>query len=238
MNRAAITTQSIERENGDSYWRLLLKIETRVRPRCIIELSCLKSYVYLALGGTGLDEQDIAIFDDIILSFCHDLARSLNSAFITVFLQSTVVVCDGLDESLFEVGVNNTSGSRCFNALANSPLTNLILTSGEEAAEVQRSAHFLDDRGESGQFLLLLQLIALGLFVLGGFVGLESQFLLKLSRDKLNRERQVSVGVFQPIVNTCEVLVLLALEVLLAQVDEIHNRLGGKEEQWVNDLNL
>lgn len=62
-----------------------------------------KTDCYLALSGTRLDQQDIAIVHHIVLALRHDLSGSLGSAFIAVFPQGVVVVHNGLDECLLEI---------------------------------------------------------------------------------------------------------------------------------------
>lgn len=55
----------------------------------------------LRLSSTSLDENDISILNNIILALGHDLASCLNSGFITVLSQHTIVEDETLDESLF-----------------------------------------------------------------------------------------------------------------------------------------
>lgn len=87
---------------------------------------------HLALGGTGLEEDNVTIIKDVVLALGHDLALSLDLGFGTELLEHGVVVYDTLDEGLLEVTVDNTSGLRSLGASTNGPLADLISTSGEE----------------------------------------------------------------------------------------------------------
>lgn len=185
----------------------------------------------LVLSSTGLDEHDIAVLDDVILALGHDFTSSLDGVFVTVLAERSIVVHDGLDEGLLEVGVNNTSRSRSLNALADGPLANLVLTSGEETAEVHGLAHSGDDLRQTG---LGAQGLALGLS--GRIIVHQGQTLLELSRDG---EDGVTGRVrLDPLEDLGEVLVLLADVISLAQVDKVHNGLGGKKEQRVDNFDL
>ena len=67
-------------------------------------------------------------------------------------------------------------------------------------------------------------------------IGHDGQALLQLHRDGDDR---VSSGVcLDPLSNFGKMLVLLADVVLLAQVDEVDDRLGRKEEERVDGLDL
>lgn len=183
------------------------------------------------LSSTGLDEQDITVLDEIFLTLGHNLASSLHRAFITELTQHTVVVRDSLDESLLEVGVNDTGSGGRLDTLADSPLANLILTSGEEGGQVEGLTHGGDDLGKTrlgAQLLAFLESLSL--------VTHKSETLLELSRDGKNgRAGRVLLN---PLEDLGEVLVLLADVISLAQVDKVHNRLGSEEEQGVDNLDL
>lgn len=187
--------------------------------------------MHLVLSSTGLDEHDIAVLDDVIFALGHNLTGSLDAVFITVLTERRIVVHDSLDEGLLEVGVNDTGRSGSLNTLANGPLANLVLTSGEEATEVQGLTHGSDDLGQTG-----LGAQGLALSLSGRIIMHQGQTLLKLSRDGKNG---VTGGVgLDPLKDLGEVLVLLADVISLAQVDQVHNRLGSEKEQRVDDFDL
>ena len=72
----------------------------------------------LRLGRTSLDEDDITILDDVILTLGHDLALRLDAGFIALFPQDAVVVHYDLDEGLFKVTMDNTGSLRCLGAVS------------------------------------------------------------------------------------------------------------------------
>ena len=120
----------------------------------------------LALCGTGLDEQDITVLNNVVLALCHDLALRLHTGLITLLLQHIVVVHDSLNEGLLKVAVNDTSSLRCLGAVAKGPLPNLVRASGEEGAEVECLAHGGDDLGQGrlgAELLALLISLSIGL---------------------------------------------------------------------------
>lgn len=127
--------------------------------------------------------------------------------------------------------VNDTSGRRCLDTLPDSPLTDLIRTSGEETGQVQRLAHGSNHLGQTrlGSNLLALLLS-------GGIAASQSQTLLK-SRGNGNQRISSRVGL-NPFENFGKVLVLLTDVVLLTQVDQVNHRLGSKKEERVDNLDL
>jgi len=198
--------------------------------RCIISNS-LYGYMHLALSGTGLDEQNIAILDDVILALGHDLTGSLNSSFVTELTQGAVVVGNGLNEGLLEVGVDNTGGGRGLDTLTDSPLTDLISTSSEETGQVEGSTHGGDGLGQTGLGTELLALLSSS-----SVIAHQSETLLEAGGDGQNGAAG-GVGL-APLEQTREVLVLLTNVVTLAQVDQVHDGLGSEQEKRVDDLDL
>lgn len=185
----------------------------------------------LALGGTGLDEQDIAILNDVFLALGHDLTSSLDFSLITILPQGTVVIRNGLDEGLLEIGVNNTGSGRGLGVLTDSPLTDFIRTGGEEAGQVQGSAHGSDGLGQTRLGAELLALLCGS-----GVIAHQGETLFKAGGD--GQDGGTGRVGLAPLKQTGEVLVLLADVVLLAQVDQVHDGLGSEQEQRVDDLNL
>lgn len=184
----------------------------------------------LALSSTGLDEQNIAILNDVIFALGHDLTLGLDRRFITLFPQSLVVVHDRLDEGLLKVAVNDTGSLRSLGAISDRPLPDLVRTSCEEAAEVEGLAHGGDDLGQR-------RLGSDSLAFLGGLL------LSHCTKALLERHGHgndwVALGVFlHPLSDLGKVLVLLADVVLLTEVDKVDDRLCGKEEKRVDVFNL
>lgn len=185
----------------------------------------------LALGGTGLEQDNVTILHDVVLALGQDLALGLDRSLITQLPERGVVVDDSLDEGLFEVTVNDTGSLGGLGAVTDGPLAHLIGTSGEERAKVESLAHGVDGFGESRLGAKVLALLGSSL------VRLEASKTL-LESDG-NGEDGVTSGVLlDPLSDLGEVLVLLSEVVTLAQVDKVHNRLGGKEEERVDDLDL
>lgn len=57
----------------------------------------------LALGSTCLDEEDIAVLNNVFLALGHDLSSSLYSRFVTKLLECIVVENNRLNESFLEI---------------------------------------------------------------------------------------------------------------------------------------
>ena len=187
--------------------------------------------IYLALGCTSLDQQNIAILHHILLAFGHDLSGSLGGGFVAVFLQCVIVVNNGLNEGLFEIRVDDTSSGWSLHAFPDGPLSDFIRTSGEEAVQVQDLTHGGDHLGQTS---LSSQLLAL--FFGSSLIAHLGEALLKRGRDG---KKRIARGVgLDPFHNLGQVLVLLTDVVSLAQVDQVHNGLGREKEERVNDLNL
>lgn len=127
--------------------------------------------------------------------------------------------------------MNNTSGGRCLDSLTDSPLPNFIRTGGEETGQVQSLAHGNNDLGQGRLGSELLALL------LG--CGLIAELGQALLEGAGNGDNSITGGIrLNPISDLGEVLVLLANVVLLTEVDEINNGLGGKEEERVDGLDL
>ena len=186
---------------------------------------------HLALGGTSLEEDNVTILKDVVLTLGHDLALSLELGFRAKLLEHAVVVDDTLDEGLLEVTVNDTGSLRCLGAVADGPLTNLVGTSGEEGAKVEGLAHGDNDLRKGRLCSNLLALLS------DLLVRLEARETLLKSNG--HGKDGVARGVLlDPFGNLGEVLVLLPDVVALAQVDEVDNGLGCEEEERVDGLDL
>ncbi|KAI6768176.1 hypothetical protein HG530_006185 [Fusarium avenaceum] len=183
------------------------------------------------LGSTCLDVDDITILNNILLTLGHDLTLGLDLGFFTKFLECVVVENESLDEGLLEIVVNDTSGLRSLGASTDGPLSNLISSDSEEAAKLQGLAHLKNDLGQNRVDTNVLHL----------FLGLGLS--LELSKTRLvgdrDRDKRITLGVLvDPLNDLGKMLVLLADEVLLGQVDKVDDGLGSEEEKRVDDLNL
>lgn len=127
--------------------------------------------------------------------------------------------------------MNHTRCSRGLDSLSHGPLSDLVGARGEETAQVERLTHRRDHLWQTrlgAEFLALL----LG----GGVVAHQGQTLLEAGGD--GQKRITGRVGLDPFDHLGEVLVLLANVVSLAEVDEIHDRLGREEEEGVNHLDL
>lgn len=185
----------------------------------------------LVLGGTGLDDENVTILDNVVLALGHHLALGLDLGFVTELLDGAKVVDNGLDKGLLKVGVDDTGGLRSLGTVTDGPLTDLIGAGCEEAAKLEGLAHLENNLGQDRLGTDGLALL------LGGLLGLEAgETLLKGDGDG---DDGVALGVLvDPLNNLGKMLVLLADVVLLRQVDEEDDGLGGEEEERVDDLNL
>jgi len=185
----------------------------------------------LSLGGTGLDEDDVSVLDNVVLALGHDLSLGLDLGFCLQFLKEVEVVDNALNEGLLKVTVNDTGSLGSLGTVTDGPLTDLVGASGEERAKVEGLAHGNDSLGQSR---LAANLLAL-LLNLG--IGLKARKTLLEGdgngKDGLSRR----VGL-DPLDNLGQVLVLLAKVVLLAEVGQVDDRLGSQKEERVNDLDL
>ena len=57
----------------------------------------------LAFSSTCLDEEDIAVLNNVVFALGHDLSSSLYSRFVTKLLQGIVVENNRLNKSLLEI---------------------------------------------------------------------------------------------------------------------------------------
>lgn len=186
---------------------------------------------HLALGSASLEQNNVAVLDDVVLALGHDLTLRLDLGLSAQLLEHGVVVHDDLDESLFEVTVDDTGCLRSLGAITDGPLAHLIGASSEEGAEVKGLAHGRDDLGKSGLGANLLALL------LDLCLVLEAREALLVSDGE--GKDGVASGVFlDPLGDLGEVLVLLPDVVTLAQVDKVDNGLSCEEEERVDGLDL
>lgn len=166
----------------------------------------------LALGRTGLDQENVSIFHHVFLALGHHLALGLDLGLVTELLQGIEVVHNRLDKSLLKVSVNDTGSLGRLGAVANRPLPHFVSSGREKAAQLQCLTHLGNELGNDGvsadRLLLLLGLL---LRLKAG------QSLLVRNGD---RDDGVALGMLlDPLGNLGEMLVLLADKVPLRQID-------------------
>lgn len=184
----------------------------------------------LRLSSTSLEENNISILHDVVFTLGHQLSRILDRSLRSELLKNIEVVDQRLDKRLLEISVNDTSRLWRLRAVSDGPLADLISSGGEEGTEVQNLAH---SSNQLWQRRLDTQGLALLLLLL---LTQSRQALLKADRDW---EDWVSWSVvLAPLRDLSQVLVLLADIVLLGQIDEVDDRLGGQQPQRVDMLDL
>lgn len=104
---------------------------------------------HLALGSASLEQDNVAVLDDVVLALGHDLTLGLDLGLSAQLLEHGIVVHNDLDESLFKVTVDDTGSLRSLGAVTDGPLAHLIGASGEEGAKVEGLAHGRNDLGKS-----------------------------------------------------------------------------------------
>ena len=127
----------------------------------------------------GLDvefeEEDVAVFDDVLFAFGAEEAVFFDGLLAAVFEEVVGGVAVGLDEALFEVGVDDAGGSGGFGAALDGPGADLLHAGGEVGDEVEERVGGVDEAVEAGFFEAdgFEEFGALGGFELGdlGFEG-------------------------------------------------------------------
>lgn len=199
--------------------------------RITSNILCTSRTSNLALGGTGLEQDNVAILNDVVLALGHDLTLGFDLRLGAELLEHAVVVHDTLDEGLLEVTVDDTSSLGRLGSVTDGPLAHLVGAGCEEGTKVESLAHGDNDLGQSRLGSNLLALLR------NFLIGLEAgEAFLKGHGDG---EDGVARGVLlDPLGNLREVLVLLPDVVALAQVDEVDDGLGSEEEEGVDGLDL
>jgi hypothetical protein len=192
---------------------------------------CTSRLSNLALGGTGLEQDNVAVFDNVVLALGHDLALGLDLRLGAELLEHGVVVHDDLDEGLLEITVDDTSSRGCLGSVADGPLTHLIGAGCEERAKAEGLAHGDDDLGQGRAGTDLLALLGDLSFILEA-----GKTLLEGNRD--GKDGFTGAVLLDPRSDLGEVLVLLPDVVTLTQVDEVDDGLGSEEEHGVDGLDL
>src|SRR5271170_3579680 len=96
-----------------------------------------------------LEEEDVAVFDDVLFAFGAEEASFFDGLFATVFEEVGGGVAVGFDEALFEVGVDDARGSGGFGAAADGPGADLLYACGEVRDEVEERVRGVDEAVEA-----------------------------------------------------------------------------------------
>src|SRR5271154_3014828 len=96
------------------------------------------------------EEEDVAVFDDVLFAFGAEEAGFFDGLLAAVFEEVGGGVAVGLDETLFEVGVDDACGAGGLGAAANGPGANLLYACGEVGDEVEQRVGGVDEAVEAG----------------------------------------------------------------------------------------
>eukprot|EP00050_Salpingoeca_kvevrii_P006140 m.287666 g.287666 ORF g.287666 m.287666 type:complete len:428 (+) comp11824_c0_seq1:272-1555(+) len=185
-----------------------------------------------------LEEDDVAVLDNVVFAFKAVLSggADLGDALLVLLVLGEIRVVEdlGLDKSALKIRVDDTSGLGCSGTLVHSPAADFLFASGEKVDEVELVVALNDDLGEH-------RLDVLATFgqksLLGGIVLLGGELLFKL--DGKGQHGAAAV-LLDPLVDLGEPLVLLAQKILLGDVGEVDDGLGGAEiaKLVLDELNL
>lgn len=174
----------------------------------------------LALSNVEPEEDDIAVLHNILLSFLNVLSLCLHRLLVTQRHQIFVFHDLSTNEPLLEVSVDHSRSLRRLCQFSHCPASHLIGSRSEIVDKVQCVIASLDDLGNHRPFFLILVLKLLS-------------FVLGTVRDDLSGNVLIN-----PFLDFLEPLVLLADEVILAEVHQIDNRLSSDQPMSVQDTDL
>mmetsp|Transcript_1362 Transcript_1362/g.3017 ORF Transcript_1362/g.3017 Transcript_1362/m.3017 type:complete len:358 (-) Transcript_1362:346-1419(-) len=185
--------------------------------------------LFLGRGDVELEEDDVAVEDDVRLAFLAVLPLVLALLLGPQLLERVEAHNLGADEPALEVGVN---GARCLGRLeplANAPAFDFVGARGEEVNEVNGAERRLYDlRQHRGHLLVFLEL---------RFAVIWS--VLELALEPAGEGDDLSASVpLHPLVNLDQPLVLLACVVLRRQVDEVDDRFRGEQHVGVEVVHV
>src|SRR3981189_2602492 len=98
------------------------------------------------------EEEDVTVFDDVFFAFGAEEASFFDGLFAAVLEEVGGGVAVGLDETFFEVGVDDAGGSGGFGAAADGPGADLLHSGGEVGDEVEEAVGGVDEAVEAGLF--------------------------------------------------------------------------------------
>ena len=88
-------------------------------------------------GDVELKEHDVAVLDNVLLSFLSVQAGSFHFLFGPMLEQVVVRLHLSHDESVFEIGMDDTGSSWGHGSVSDSPALDLVLTSREVVDELK-----------------------------------------------------------------------------------------------------
>lgn len=184
--------------------------------------------------STSLPVADVAVDNLIRLALLAELAGRLDGSLGAVLLE--IIVCHDFTthKLVLKVRVDDTSSLRCLDTVAHSPGADLLGSTGKVADEVERRVARGGDLAE-GRGALLAEAKSLALC---GLLLVRHGDETLLKRDGEGNKLVSRVVLVDPALDLGEPLVLFPHEVLLGQVDEVGDGLGGQEGEAVDDLDL
>lgn len=192
---------------------------------------------------------NITVLHHILLSFLSVLSGFLYFSHTRLTLVKSFEVFEGadfgLDETSFEVGVDDSSGLWSSGSLHNSPRSDLLWTGSEEGLQAQglatRSNHSRDHRPDLGLWSLESSLFGLfcALFQ-KGFLARWVVFEVEESLFEFTRDgKDLTSSVFlHPVRDLWKPFVSFSNETLLREIDNINLRLCCDTSPITNDVNF
>src|ERR1700737_1029692 len=115
------------------------------------------------------EEEDVAVLDDVLLAFGAEQAFFFYALLAAVGEEVVRGVAVGFDETLFEVGVDDSGGSGGFGAAHDGPGADLLHSGGEVGDQVEQAIGGVDEAVEARLFEahVVEELVALGGLELG-----------------------------------------------------------------------
>ena len=114
-----------------------------------------KKSLFASTAGIELEEADVAILNDVLLSLLAVLAFRLHSRHVLQFEEILAFHDLGADEALLEICMDDARSLGGFRSVADRPGSHLVLTRREEVNQVQRLVPRLDDSRQHGVIFLL-----------------------------------------------------------------------------------
>ncbi len=110
------------------------------------------------------EEEDVAIFDDVLFAFGAEEALFFDGLLAAVDEEVVGGVAVGFDETFFEVGVNDACRAGGLGAAADGPGADLLYASGEVGDEVEQAVGGVDEAVEAwlGEAHFFEKLVAFG----------------------------------------------------------------------------
>lgn len=181
-------------------------------------------------AGVELEKDDVAILHGVVASLLTVLASRLGCHFAALGLEVLEVHHFGHNETLLEIRVNASGGLWRLGALKNGPGLDLIWSGREEVFQLQCLVAGHNDLVQHAlAFRFRLEGLALQIVLL-------AQLLLEGTRE--GDEQCTRVVFVDPLLDLGQPLVLLANEVLVRQIHQVDDRLGGQEQILVQCLDL